>query len=453
MVSKPLSSEAFDSAFGPILLVGSELGIVAVDLNATGQLDTRRSSLTEGLGQSVLATSTGKIRKAIHQITSYLEGGREHFSFDVDLRGTPFQRRVWEALSLIPYGETRSYQEVAHYLGRPKSVRAVANACGQNPMPLVIPCHRVVSSDGGLGGFSAGLALKRRLLNMERGANTHLPLFEVAEAKEARSQRRKHREDVLEHVSPHLAAWLRSHLDDHPIAAESRPMTPEAWLADVLEETQPQELAYLAESIAVHIQETPSRILSQLAEELVAAALTLGVQHEGDELQLEPLLRAAALIDSPFFEVTCRRILSREHARASSVAGISDVLRHVLDGSLETSKRLRDRAVDLWVLVEQRQPSSVWSATSSDDPSAIYAAHGLWREALIMAENALALGQQDPATLLKRISEFHEQLGGIREAYEATLRLVALTPSPEAKQRLRVLADRLESKDPNGHSS
>jgi methylated-DNA-[protein]-cysteine S-methyltransferase len=453
MVSNPLSSEAFDSPFGPILVVGSELGIVAVELNTAEPLDTRRQAHAEGLGQPVLATSTGTIRKAVHQLTSYLEGGRKHFAFDIDLRGTPFQRRVWEALALIPYGETRSYQQVAHYLGRPKSVRAVANACGQNPIPLVIPCHRVVASDGGLGGFSAGLSLKRRLLNLESGDTSHLPLFEMAEAKEARSQRKKHREDALEHVSPHLAGWLRTHLDDAPMPVESRPMTPEAWLAEVLEETQPQELAYLAESIAVHVQKAPSRVLGQLAEELVAAALTLGVMHEGDELRLEPLLRAAALIDSPFFEVTCRRILSREHAHSSSVAGISDVLRSVLDGSLETSKRLRDRAVDLWVLVEQRQPSSVWSVTSSDDPSAVYAAHGLWREALIMAENALAFGQQEPGILLQRISEYHEQLGEIREAYEATLRLVALTPSPEAKQRLRVLADTLESKDPNGHSS
>ena len=81
--------------------------------------------------------------------------------------GTPFQRAVWRAISSIPPGETRSYAWVARKAGRPRAIRAAANACGANPLPIIIPCHRVVSSDGSLGGFSSGLAIKRKLLALE----------------------------------------------------------------------------------------------------------------------------------------------------------------------------------------------------------------------------------------------------------------------------------------------
>ena len=102
--------------------------------------------------------------------------------------------------------------------------------------------------------------------------------------------------------------------------------------------------------------------------------------------------------------------------------------------------------MDLWVLLERHQPESVWTASAAEDPSAVYAAHGLWREAIVMAENSLTLGQHDPITLLKRISELHETLGELREAYDAALRLAALHPSAETKRRLRYLVDRIEDK-------
>jgi O-6-methylguanine DNA methyltransferase len=107
-------------------------------------------------------------RRAAEQVLEYLEGRRTAFDLPLDLRGTEFQLRVWAALRGIPYGETRSYQEVARALQRPRAVRAVGSANGANPLPLVIPCHRVVASDGKLGGYGGGLALKAKLLAMER---------------------------------------------------------------------------------------------------------------------------------------------------------------------------------------------------------------------------------------------------------------------------------------------
>lgn len=82
--------------------------------------------------------------------------------------GTPFQRQVWRAIGQIPYGETRTYQWIANKIGKPKAVRAVGQACGANPWPILIPCHRVVGSGGKLGGFSRGLRLKRQLLALEQ---------------------------------------------------------------------------------------------------------------------------------------------------------------------------------------------------------------------------------------------------------------------------------------------
>ncbi len=111
--------------------------------------------------------------EAAPQLVEYLEGRRLRFDLALDLRGTPFQRAVWRALLAIPYGETASYADVARALGRPEATRAVGAANGANPVPLVVPCHRVIAASGELGGYGAGLELKARLLAMERGHAEH----------------------------------------------------------------------------------------------------------------------------------------------------------------------------------------------------------------------------------------------------------------------------------------
>lgn len=102
------------------------------------------------------------------QLERYFAGERIQFRVPLDLRaGTPFQRKVWRILRRIPYGQTRSYAWVARRIGCPRATRAVGAACGANPAPILVPCHRVVRSDGSLGGFSAGLKMKRALLRLE----------------------------------------------------------------------------------------------------------------------------------------------------------------------------------------------------------------------------------------------------------------------------------------------
>jgi O-6-methylguanine DNA methyltransferase len=107
----------------------------------------------------------------IKQLKDYLDGRRKRFDLPLKPEGTDFQKKVWEALTKIPYGETRSYQDIAEAVGNRNASRAVGLACGRNPILIVIPCHRVIGKNGKLTGFSSGLELKQSLLDMEKGGN------------------------------------------------------------------------------------------------------------------------------------------------------------------------------------------------------------------------------------------------------------------------------------------
>ncbi len=107
------------------------------------------------------------INRAIIQITEFLEGKRTEFDIPLRLKGTDFHQKVWNELRKIPYGQTITYKELAQRIGSPKGYRAVANACGANPFPILIPCHRVVASGGHLGGYTGGLDIKLALINTE----------------------------------------------------------------------------------------------------------------------------------------------------------------------------------------------------------------------------------------------------------------------------------------------
>jgi methylated-DNA-[protein]-cysteine S-methyltransferase len=103
------------------------------------------------------------------QLTQYFAGGLRDFDLPLDMHGTGFQIRVWRELCTIPYGETRAYLDIAQAIGAPKAMRAVGAANGRNPIPIVVPCHRVIGANGKLVGFGGGLELKRLLLDLEHG--------------------------------------------------------------------------------------------------------------------------------------------------------------------------------------------------------------------------------------------------------------------------------------------
>jgi len=113
------------------------------------------------------SSSNPQMREAVRQLRLYFAGELAVFDLPLEIIGTPFQKKVWQALRTIPYGETRSYSEIAAQIGAPKAVRAVGAANGRNPIPIVVPCHRVIGSNGSLVGFGGGLPWKRLLLELE----------------------------------------------------------------------------------------------------------------------------------------------------------------------------------------------------------------------------------------------------------------------------------------------
>ena len=108
------------------------------------------------------------LRQAERELKEYFGGKRKRFTVPLDVQGTAFQKKVWKALSAIPYGRAVSYKEVASRIGLKKAVRAVGNANGKNPVCIVVPCHRVLAHDGTIGGYSGGLGIKRKLLDLEK---------------------------------------------------------------------------------------------------------------------------------------------------------------------------------------------------------------------------------------------------------------------------------------------
>lgn len=150
-----LSYSIWNSPIGPLTFCSSERGLIALSFG-------RR--IPSDAGEDSAANSAVR-----EQLTEYFAGRRRDFDLRLDLRGTDFQLRCWRALLDIPYGETRSYAQQARVVGCPKGFRAVGLANHDNPIAIVVPCHRVITSDGKLGGYGGGLDLKQRLLALERG--------------------------------------------------------------------------------------------------------------------------------------------------------------------------------------------------------------------------------------------------------------------------------------------
>jgi len=157
----------FRSRWGWLGIAESDKGICGVSLPRETRRQAERS-LRKAAGPIEIGRGTRGLRRARAQLTLYLSGRQRMFSLPLDVRqGTAFQRRVWLVLQRLPYASLRSYRWVASRVGGPRYARAVGNAVGANPIPIIIPCHRIVAHDVTLGGFSGGLAMKRRLLAHE----------------------------------------------------------------------------------------------------------------------------------------------------------------------------------------------------------------------------------------------------------------------------------------------
>lgn len=155
----------FDTEFGWMVIVASEQGLCRLTLPQPA-VDKALVLISDLLPKAT--ANTGTFRELVFRLGNFFEGEKIEFPDELDLRNaTDFQRDVWRLTSSIPYGETRTYGWIANELERPGSVRAVGQAMARNPLPIIIPCHRIVGSNGSLGGYSGGLEMKRKLLEME----------------------------------------------------------------------------------------------------------------------------------------------------------------------------------------------------------------------------------------------------------------------------------------------
>jgi O-6-methylguanine DNA methyltransferase len=151
------------SPVGPLFLAASTKGLV--------RLEFEGRVLKINPGTTQLHESKPALAPYLHELNEYFAGARRDFSIPLDLRGTDFQLQCWHALLDIPYGETRSYGDVARAIGHPQAFRAVGMSNNRNPVAIVVPCHRVIASSGSLCGYGGGLDVKRKLLDLEQ---THL---------------------------------------------------------------------------------------------------------------------------------------------------------------------------------------------------------------------------------------------------------------------------------------
>jgi O-6-methylguanine DNA methyltransferase len=163
-----LSYTRTPSPVGPLFLAASAKGLVRLEFEA------RMQKLGSG---TTLQESRSDLAPYLRELDEYFAGERREFTFALDLRGTDFQLSCWNALLEIPYGETRSYRDIAQAIGHAHAYRAVGMSNNRNPVAIVVPCHRVIASSGSLCGYGGGLNIKRKLLDLERaGVPDCLPL-------------------------------------------------------------------------------------------------------------------------------------------------------------------------------------------------------------------------------------------------------------------------------------
>ena len=168
----PTTSSRFPSPVGELILTASETALTGVFFPTSRHVPPRHE-VERGSGGEVLAENTGHssenevLARTREQLSEYFAGTRTSFDLPLDPRGTPFELSVWKELRAIPYGATRSYSDIARRLGDPRSTRAVGAANGKNPIPIIVPCHRVIGAHGELTGFGGGIDRKRWLLEHE----------------------------------------------------------------------------------------------------------------------------------------------------------------------------------------------------------------------------------------------------------------------------------------------
>ncbi|MBI5180300.1 MAG: methylated-DNA--[protein]-cysteine S-methyltransferase [Nitrospirae bacterium] len=164
MILVRLFYTSFNSSIGKIHLAATEKGLCAVGIRDKKAEFIKLLQKTYNIKP---VKDDAVFKDLLRLLKRYLNGERIKIDIPFDLQGTLFEKKVWKALLKIPYGKTKSYGEIAKEIGLPNGARAVGNACGKNTIPVIIPCHRVIAGNGGLGGYTGGIEIKKRLLRFE----------------------------------------------------------------------------------------------------------------------------------------------------------------------------------------------------------------------------------------------------------------------------------------------
>lgn len=162
-----LKSVSIDTVLGPMVAIADENALYLLEFVTRKGLDREVERLRKR-GFAIIPGSNAPLELIESELRAYFDGKVTQFTTPFRVFGTDFQQQVWEGLRQIPYGETRSYAQQSRELGKPKAFRAVANANGANQLAIIIPCHRIIASDGSLGGYGGGLAIKQGLLEHEQ---------------------------------------------------------------------------------------------------------------------------------------------------------------------------------------------------------------------------------------------------------------------------------------------
>lgn len=172
-----VATASIPSPLGPLLAGAVDTGICLLEFAGGRRAEEQHRRVGARLGGTSSGSAHALLERLGQELNEYFRGSRRAFTVPLSQAGTPFQQRVWHELPRIPYGETRTYEDLARAIGAPGAQRAVGHANASNPIAILVPCHRVIAKSSGLGGYGGGLWRKRLLLNLEKGMPPDGPLF------------------------------------------------------------------------------------------------------------------------------------------------------------------------------------------------------------------------------------------------------------------------------------
>ena len=349
-MGEPFPSRVIASPVGPLLVVANRAGVRALVFAGARDPDELRREQSVACGGAVVDSGHPLLTRAAHELRSYFEGRRRAFTLPLDLHGTPFQRHVWDVIGRVAYGETISYQTLAERIGRPRAVRAVGNACARNPLPIIVPCHRVVAQDNALAGYVGGIAVKRRLLVLERSEVTDLPLLRLVTSDPAGAE-----PEAIDTLPAPLYDWLI-----HP---RRRNLAPDLWLAEAMDAVPSNLWPTLADQL--HASDVDDR--DHLVDELLDAWAAEVTREVPDPRALARFVEVAARRGGAAFELVGRRLVAAPELPEACQDALSQQLERIMSGELRSTPYARELSVDLWLALDPDRHLAELSTLLADD--------------------------------------------------------------------------------------